>query len=184
MPAHTACVYSAKWSPHHGDTVASCAADGVLKLWDMRASSTVPALELLAHPTEALALDWNKYAGHLIATSSVDRSIRIHDLRLAGSSPAAPSPASHPAVSQTRSSTVATLLGHEYAVRNVAFSPHSATEIASCGYDMTQRTWDLDPSVITAAEQGPPPTLKWGSAGIGGSRMRRVHGPSLSCRRS
>lgn len=34
------------------------------------------------------------------------------------------------------------LLGHGYAVRRVAFSPHSATVLASCGYDMTVRLWN------------------------------------------
>ena len=169
MPAHAACVYNSRWSPHHGDTVATCGADGLLRIWDLRASSTQPALEIVAHPTEVLALDWNKYAGQLIATSSVDRSIRVHDLRLAASSDPAPGPGVH----QTRSSTVASLLGHEYAVRNVAFSPHSGTELASCGYDMTARIWDLDPAVL--AGQQSPSVMKWTSAGPGASRLRRVH---------
>lgn len=167
MPAHAACIYSAKWSPHHGDTIATCAADGLLRVWDLRASSTQAALEIAAHPTEVLALDWNKYAGQLIATSSVDRSVRVHDLRLASSSQ--PTPGVH----QQRTSTVASLLGHEYAVRNVAFSPHSGTELASCGYDMTARIWDLDPSVL--AGQPTQGVMKWTSAGMGANRLRRVH---------
>ena len=140
IQAHTACVYNAIFSPHEPDTLASCSSDGYLKVWDLKVPSSPtkpgrPQLSLAVHPTEVLSLDWNKYQPNMVATSSVDRSIKIHDLRMASSSP-------HP----SDRATLATLLGHEYAVRKVAFSPHSPTLLASASYDMTARIWDVDVS--------------------------------------
>lgn len=122
--AHTGCVYRARFSPHDPNTIASTGADGRLHLFDIR-TPTQPRLTIAAHATEALGLDWNKYASHEIATSSVDRSARIHDLR------------------QPNSNAGKVLLGHGYAVRDVAFSPHRADRLATASYDMTVRVWDL-----------------------------------------
>ena len=33
--------------------------------------------------------------------------------------------------------------GHRYAIRKALFSPHSETLVATCGYDMTVRLWDI-----------------------------------------
>jgi peroxin-7 len=38
------------------------------------------------------------------------------------------------------------LLGHEYAVRKVQWSPHRADVLATASYDMTCRVYDLRPS--------------------------------------
>lgn len=35
------------------------------------------------------------------------------------------------------------LVGHRYAVRRVKFSPFNGNTIASCSYDFTVRTWDM-----------------------------------------
>ncbi|KAM0749288.1 WD40 repeat-like protein [Meredithblackwellia eburnea MCA 4105] len=176
IPAHTACVYSALFSPSQPATIATCSSDGFLKVWDTRTAIrpagpgqlAQPSIALAAHSTEVLSLDWNKYQPHLIATGSVDRTIRVHDLRMCTSSPqgASPAPTMQP------NATVASLLGHEYAVRKVAWSPHSADIIASASYDMTARVWGID----TANAGGPAPQSQFGSAGMGqGARLLRIH---------
>lgn len=134
------------FSPHSADTLASCSSDGTLKIWDLKqVGSGMPtgvqpppadraALTIPAHPTEILSLDWNKYQPNIVATASVDRSIRVHDLRMASSGP----------TPDANRSCIATLLGHDYAIRRIAWSPHTADVIASSGYDMTVRTWKVD----------------------------------------
>lgn len=112
-----------------------------------------------------LTLDWNKYHPHLIATGSVDRTIRIHDLRMVTSQPM-----SNPAAPTMQpSATVATLLGHEYAVRKVAWSPHSPNILASGSYDMTARVWSMDAASLGSGGSG-----TFGASGMGGARLEQV----------
>lgn len=179
IPAHTACVYAAVFSPSQPTTIASCSSDGMLKIWDTRTPlsapptsigqsqppTATPNLSIVAHPTEVLSLDWNKYHPHLIATGSVDRSIRIHDLRMATNSLPSPVPTMSPPA------TVATLLGHEYAVRRVAWSPHSANILASGSYDMTARTWSIEAGALGGGQR----VSSFGASGMGGGRLMRVH---------
>lgn len=162
--AHTACVYAALYSPSQPHTIASCSSDGFLKVWDTRSPAS-PSVMIPAHPTEVLTLDWNKYHPHMIATGSVDKSIRIHDLRMASSPPPGAAPTS------SAGANVATLLGHEYAVRKVAWSPHSATMLASGSYDMTARIWNVD-AVLRPPGQG---VASFGPGGMGGARCVGVH---------
>lgn len=159
IPAHSACVYSARFSPASPSTLATCSSDGLLKVWDTsQPNAMAPSSSLIipAHSTEVLSLDFNKYAPHLVATGSVDRTVRVHDIRMASNSPTNP-----------RQCCIATLLGHEYAVRRVACSPHSATEVASASYDMTGRVWSLAPDAVSTQPRQP------GNMTTG--RLGRVH---------
>lgn len=74
-------------------------------------------------PSEILTHDWNKYRETVLACAGVDRTIRTFDVR---------NPAGGP---------TAVLLGHEYAVRRLAWSPHASDVLASASYDMTVRVW-------------------------------------------
>ncbi|CEQ43095.1 SPOSA6832_04975 [Sporobolomyces salmonicolor] len=183
IPAHTSCVYAALFSPSNPSLIASCSSDGSLKIWDTRSplpsspsspsgpALASPQLAIPAHPgAEVLDLDWNKYEANLIATGSVDRTIRVHDLRRA--SPAPPAPAS-PHLEPN--ATVATLLGHEYAVRRVQWSPHSASLLVSGSYDMTARIWSLAPALTLASAPGvgSPATARFDSGGMN-ARMERI----------
>lgn len=189
IPAHSSCVYAALFSPSQPSIIASCSSDGTLKLWDTRSplppsaanpgaggaqpsNLAVPQLTIPAHPNaEILSLDFNKYSPHLIATGSVDRTVRIHDLRMATpSSTSAPPPPSSPYLQPN--ATVATLLGHEYAVRRVSWSPHHANRLASASYDMTCRLWSVDPS--SQAGPGAALTSTFSSQGGMGGRLERV----------
>lgn len=148
IPAHDACVYAARFSPAAPDTLASCSSDGTLKIWDTKAPPTPQsALVIPAHNNEALSLDWNKYATHLVATGSADQTVKIHDIRMASQS-------------LDRTCCVGTLIGHDYAIRKVAWSPHSSQDIATSGYDMTARVWHV-PDLHT----GPPALIRNGRLG-------------------
>lgn len=76
-----------------------------------------------AMPGEILTHDWNKYNDTVIATGGVDKVIRTFDIR---------NPAGGP---------MSLLMGHEYAVRRLAWSPHASDILISASYDMTVRVW-------------------------------------------
>lgn len=178
--AHDACVYASLFSPHSPDMLASCSSDGLLKIWDLRTASAAtpnnpatpasnappskPALMIPAHPTEVLSLDWNKYRPDTIATGSVDRTVRIHDLRMASGAAGGGGIMANSPVGGGKG-TLATLIGHDYAIRRVAWSPHAADVIASSGYDMTARTWKV-PAVSSQQPGGLAPLNDGGLGGI------------------
>jgi peroxin-7 len=68
--------------------------------------------------------------------------------------------------------TVATLLGHEYAVRRVAWSPHSSAHLVTGSYDMTARVWTV-PAAAAGGAGGNATTFS--AQGGMGARMERVH---------
>ena len=152
ITAHTACVYGCAWSPHDGDLIASASGDGHVRLFDLRVGGGA-APSVVGGPTpgtnyqavatvpvggEVLSLDWNKYRPMTIATGSTDRSVKVWDLRKVGAA------GIKPGVVGADATMSAALLGHEYAVRKVAWSPHSASLLCSASYDMTARIWDVD----------------------------------------
>ncbi|RKO96026.1 WD40 repeat-like protein, partial [Caulochytrium protostelioides] len=101
------CVYAAAWHPVHAPLLATAAADGCARVWDLRAAANNGCLtdaELarrpppqdpqaaacppaggvrLAHPgaAEVLSVDWNRYAEHVLFTGGVDRVLRVWDTR-------------------------------------------------------------------------------------------------------
>lgn len=74
-------------------------------------------------PNEILTHDWNKYRDSIVATAGVDRIIRVFDIRAPGQGP------------------LTQLIGHDYAVRRIAWSPHLPDVLLSASYDMTARVW-------------------------------------------
>lgn len=118
---HAYCVYASEWSPHHGDIFASASGDCLLKIWDIRQPHAT--LSVPVHDFEALCCDWNKWNDCVIATGSVDKTVRLWDIR-------------------NPSRELATLVGHDYAVRRVKCSPHAESVIYTSSYDMTVGMWD------------------------------------------
>lgn len=151
LQAHRSCVYQALFSPHHPDTLATCSTDGTLKIFDLRAPAYAPtgntftdplsfaALTVPASGTEVLTLDWNKYRPFLLASAGVDKAIKIWDCRMVKTG----QDATQQAVGGTCESH---LVGHEYAVRKVNWSPHRPDLISSASYDMTCRVWSTNPT--------------------------------------
>lgn len=155
ITTHTACVYGCAWSPHSADLLATACGDGHLRLFDLRSSSmtsAAPGVGASQAPVatvpvggEVLSLDWNKYRPMTLATGSTDRAVKTWDLRqvVAASKPGM-GPGAGPA-------NTAIMMGHEYAVRKVAWSPHRANALASASYDMSARIWDVDAGERMAA---------------------------------
>ena len=99
-------------NPQQADVFLSASGDCTVKVWDVRQPR--PTLSLAAHQFEVLSADWCKYNDCVIATGSVDKSIKIWDVRMP-------------------QREVATLLGHSYAVRRVAF--HRAAPLLATASD-------------------------------------------------
>lgn len=166
--AHTGCIYACAFSPHNPDLLATACGDGHLRLFDLRqpaaqASVTVPV------GGEVLCLDWNKYRPMSLATGSSDRVIKTWDLRSAISKPQ-----TGVATAVEIGTPVAAILGHKYAIRKVAYSPHAPQLLASASYDMTARVWDAD-AAATSGPPGAPPQPAQAGVVAGAGSMRKIH---------
>lgn len=160
-PTSPACIHAAKFSPHSPHLLASAHADSHIRIWDTRSNSPLTQ-DFFAHAaTEALALDWNKYRPTVLASAGVDKAVKIWDLRMVPESSATTATGHHPTPT-SYPSPANELLGHDYAVRSVAWSPHAADILLSTSYDMTARVW-RDVSA-NPSSQGP-----------GGSYMGRLN---------
>lgn len=155
LQAHHSCVYQALFSPHQPDLLATCSTDGTLKILDLRAPAYAPqtnnftaplaaaALTVPASGGEVLALDWNKYRPFMLASAGVDKVVRVWDCRMVKLGGAAG--AGQEAGGAVGGACENQLMGHEYAVRKVQWSPHRPDMLASAAYDMTCRIWTTNP---------------------------------------
>ncbi|KAK9479208.1 WD40-repeat-containing domain protein [Lipomyces japonicus] len=126
------CTYSASFSPYSATVMASCSSDSIMRFWDPRAGE-YPTNSVMAHNgAEILSLDWNRYRPDVIATSSVDKTIKVWDMRFLGAATAG---------GVAHASPVNEFVGHAYAVRKIAWSPHDPDLLLSASYDMTARVW-------------------------------------------
>lgn len=144
------CTYSAAFCPTNPSLISAVSSDSHLRIFDLRTpasaryhlTATIPVHAPPAHhgiaggnaPAEILTHDWNKYRDTVVATAGVDRVIRTFDIRNPSAGP------------------LSLMQGHEYAVRRLAWSPHSSDTLISASYDMTVRLWN-----DTAAQQQQPP---------------------------
>ena len=145
LPTHS-CTYSAAFSPHDPNIISSASSDSYIRLWDLRTPASasnhlVAQIPVHVPPTthsvpdqpgipqtitpvaEVLTHDWNKYRPTILATGGVDRAIRTFDIRAPQQGP------------------LAVMLGHNYAVRKVVWSPHLSNVLLSASYDMSCRVW-------------------------------------------
>lgn len=151
LQASQSCVYQAAFSPHQPDLIACAAADGLLRLFDLRAPNLLNAPTSLTSPVstpalivpprgpgELLSLDWNKYRPYVLATGGTDKAIRIWDCRMVKPNAGVPVANDAPVVGATYETE---FMGHEYAVRKVQWCPHRADLLVSASYDMTCRMY-------------------------------------------
>ncbi|THH15223.1 hypothetical protein EW146_g5222 [Bondarzewia mesenterica] len=155
LQAHHSCIYQALFSPHHPDLISTCSTDGTVKIFDLRQPSfsptsnsftaplTAAVLTVPASGGEVLALDWNKYRPMVLASGGVDKMVRVWDCRMA--KVGGPMGAGIEAGEAVGGACETQLMGHEYAVRKVQWSPHRPDLLASAGYDMTCRVWTTNP---------------------------------------
>ena len=122
LSGHESVVYEARWHPRQSGLIASVSADCSLRLFDLKQNR--PIINPLAHPTEILSVDWSKYDDSLLVTGACDNTLRLWDIRMLNQS-------------------IASLQGHQAAVRRVKFDPHRRDRLASTGYDGQMKIWNL-----------------------------------------
>lgn len=132
------CCYEAKFSPHNPNLITSINANSHIQVFDLR----LPKPEIsdfIGHGgAEILTVDWNYYRSTVVATAGVDKLIKIWDMRMiSNDQPPTPGQPFHksgpPPLNQ--------LVGHEFTIRKVKWSPHNGSELLSTSYDMTARVW-------------------------------------------
>ncbi|TGJ82997.1 hypothetical protein E0Z10_g5768 [Xylaria hypoxylon] len=150
------CTYSTSYCPSNPNIISAVSTDSHLRIFDLRTPVNAqyhltakipvhqppsvpmpPGVSPPFMPAEILTHDWNKYRDTVIATGGVDRVIRTFDIRNPNSGPAS------------------IMMGHDYAVRRLAWSPHAADILLSASYDMTVRLW-TDGSTMAADESSSP----------------------------
>ncbi|KAK6465374.1 WD40-repeat-containing domain protein [Scheffersomyces coipomensis] len=133
------CVYNATFSPHSPSTIVSCSGNSHLQIWDIRIPNPLQ-MDYIAHGgLEVLSCDWNKYKSTIVASAGTDKSIRIWDLRLI--SKVDQQNTIQPSYHTRGPTPLNELLGHEFAVRKIQWSPHDGQELISTSYDMSVRVW-------------------------------------------
>ncbi|ODV78598.1 WD40 repeat-like protein [Suhomyces tanzawaensis NRRL Y-17324] len=140
--ANTAqCIYNASFSPHSPSTLISCDGSSHVQIWDTRQPHPLQ-IDWVAHGgMETLSCDWNKYKSTIVASAGTDKSVRVWDLRMLTNIDQPQSQAPMPAYHIRGPTPLNQLLGHEFAVRKVQWSPHDSQELLSTSYDMTARVW-------------------------------------------
>ncbi|EAS32300.1 peroxisome biosynthesis protein [Coccidioides immitis RS] len=160
LPTHS-CTYSAAFSPHSPDIISCVTSDSYVRVFDLRTPASasnhltvqipihgagqtpvptnpgLPMAPASSPPSEALTHDWNKYRPSVLATGGVDRTIRTFDIRAPQQGP------------------LCAMIGHEYAVRKLTWSPHLSHVLLSASYDMTCRVWTDGTDVAPPGDADP-----------------------------
>lgn len=125
LRGHTACVWSAAWSPC-GTMLATCGGDKTVRLWRQDAAGVWSNWTVLeeGHTRTVRSCAWSP-CGRFIASASFDGTTAVWQLLA------------------DKFELVATLEGHENEVKCAAWSP-SGQYLATCGRDKSIWVWEVD----------------------------------------
>src|SRR5262249_324972 len=150
---HTSFVRCVSWHPS-GRLLASCSADGSVRLWDAASGAALATLQ--GHTNDVRAVAWHP-GGTFLASASEDGTIRlweVADLPTEGQIGSADSsdrdPTSHSFAEQIAERVV--LHSDTGQVRAVAWSPDGAL-LASCGEGGCITLWDVAAALAGSGER-------------------------------
>lgn len=129
ISGHAGVVNEARWNPRHANLLISVSADRTARLWDDRHQNGLGSAVI--SPDEALmvqdflTVDWNKYDEWNIVTGTPS-DLLFWDIRALARGPVNRIP-----------------LAHRRAIKRVRYSPWQGNKLASVGFDMSLRLWDL-----------------------------------------
>lgn len=127
IKGHAGAVNEARWSPRHVNLLMSVSGDKTARLWDDRsltASAVITPNESLM-VSDLMSLDWNKYEEWNVVIASPS-DLLFWDIRALGRGPVNKIPGAH-----------------RRAIKRVRFSPWQSNRLASVGFDMSLKSWDL-----------------------------------------
>lgn len=145
------CIYQAKFSPHNDNIIISSSGNSIVTLYDLRVNAgnntnntndnnnnNVIYQFISNSGLETLCCDFNKYRPHIIATGGVDNRIKIWDLRMLRNDRM-----KFNGLNNNVTSCVNEIVnGHDLAIRQIKWSPHSSHHLMSTSYDMTACVWN------------------------------------------
>jgi peroxin-7 len=144
LSGHESMVYTGAWNPRQSGLVVSGSADKTFRVWDVNASSLNSAPLYASKPgaSDVLCCDWNKFDANVFALGYASGLVEIRDMRMLASS------SSSSSGEPLRSIHMA----HDYAIRKIRFSPHSARLFGSVSYDMLTKLWDVESGLVDQAK--------------------------------
>eukprot|EP00245_Coleochaete_scutata_P007087 TRINITY_DN2212_c0_g1_i2.p1 TRINITY_DN2212_c0_g1~~TRINITY_DN2212_c0_g1_i2.p1 ORF type:complete len:471 (-),score=112.94 TRINITY_DN2212_c0_g1_i2:338-1750(-) len=126
---HSATVEDVCFHPTSVDELCSVGDDHALLIWDARASTSAPVLQVQdAHEDDVQCVDWNAHDTNLILTGSADRMVKLFDRRKLGEG----------------NKAVHTFERHSGAVLCVQWHPQSASVFGSSAEDGMLNSWNYN----------------------------------------
>ncbi|KAI1286832.1 Peroxisomal targeting signal 2 receptor [Halotydeus destructor] len=117
-------ISSSSWSPLMSSTFASVSADGFLRIWNTKESSSERAVkELRCCTTGLTTVDWSRKNANIVVTGSNLGKIIGWDIR-------------------ATSGPLFVINEHRKSVEKIKFSPHAENLFASVSCDNTTKIWD------------------------------------------
>ncbi|WP_238178367.1 WD40 repeat domain-containing serine/threonine-protein kinase [Calothrix sp. 336/3] len=135
---HSHCVKSVAFSPD-SKILASGSWDKTIKLWNLETGKLITTLN--GHKLAVTAITFSP-SGNLLASASLDRTVSLWKI-----------PESQNLLQEYRDRPILSLIGHNWAVLSVAFSPNQKI-LATGSEDNTIKLWNLNDGEIIATLTG------------------------------
>ncbi|KAH8160079.1 hypothetical protein CIB48_g8168 [Xylaria polymorpha] len=138
------CTYSTSYCPSNPNIISAVSTDSHLRIFDLRTPVNAQYHLTTKIPGPSAPVGADAPGDTVIATGGVDRVVRTFDIRNPTAGPAS------------------IMMGHDYAVRRLAWSPHAADILLSASYDMTVRLWTDGSTMATDQSSPVKPGLQLG----------------------
>ncbi|KAL7750334.1 hypothetical protein RI367_004106 [Sorochytrium milnesiophthora] len=166
--AHDKEVFDVSFVSGTKDIFSSVGADGSVRMFDLRSLEHSTIIYEMPNETPLLRLSWNVQDPNYLAVTALGAptvtvldirvpSVPVAELSSSSSNPASASSASASGAGGGTASAGGAVTGHRAQVNAVAWAPHSAGTLLSCGEDGLVCVWDIAAS--TRGKSGYAPVL-------------------------